>query len=54
MLEDWINPVMDLSVSGFSPELKSVEISSGAMRIVGVAHLTGHGLDRGAAQDNRK
>ncbi|MEN6371416.1 MAG: DUF2993 domain-containing protein [Armatimonadota bacterium] len=54
MLEDWINPVVDLGITGLSPELKSVDISPGAMRIVGVAHLTGQGLDRGATQSNRK
>lgn len=54
MLEDWINPVIDLGITGFSPELKSVDISPGAVRITGVAHLTGQSLDRGATQDNRK
>lgn len=41
LLEDWINPVLDLGVTGYSPELKSVVILPGEIRITGVAHLTG-------------
>lgn len=54
LLEDWINPVLDLSTTGYSPEFRSVEILPGEVRITGTANLIGNGQDRGLAHSDKK
>ncbi len=44
LLEDWINPIVDLGKTGFSPRFTSVVIESGAIKIIGTADLAGKGL----------
>ena len=52
VVEDWINPVLDLESTDFSPELESVVISPGSIRVTGEAHLGDGGSPRRADQAN--
>lgn len=54
MIEDRINPVLDLRSMDFEPELRSVTIKAGSIRLVGAARVTGEGLARAAALGYRK
>jgi hypothetical protein len=49
MVEDRINPVMDLRDTGFSPELTSATIVPGAIRITGAADLAEKGQGKVSA-----
>ncbi|MBI2843296.1 MAG: DUF2993 domain-containing protein [Armatimonadetes bacterium] len=51
VVENRINPILDLGEMGFEPELESAKIAAGAVTITGKAHLAGT-LPAGRATEN--
>ena len=54
IVEDRINPVLDLGGTKFSPELKSATIAPGVVRVTGTAHLKSESLNDSAARSYPK